>query len=71
VIQHLFLFCIRYRNFPLPAFPDIVVPAYRKYVCNFMGTVYANSSREKLVEILSHIQEKAGRQLCYIKTRQE
>ncbi|XP_067929987.1 ribitol-5-phosphate xylosyltransferase 1-like [Watersipora subatra] len=57
-----------YRGFPLPAYPDLVVKGVRKYVCNFIGTVYSNSSRELLVKHLERI-NVAGTSHCYLKVR--
>ena len=53
-----------YRSFPMIHKTDVNVNQKRKYTCNFLGTVYPNSSREKLKKILD------DRSLnCYVKTR--
>eukprot|EP00112_Aurelia_sp_Birch-Aquarium-sp1_P002874 Seg1319.10 transcript_id=Seg1319.10/GoldUCD/mRNA.D3Y31 product="Ribitol-5-phosphate xylosyltransferase 1" protein_id=Seg1319.10/GoldUCD/D3Y31 len=39
-----------YRNFPRVYSKDLIQTAKRKYTCNFIGTVYKNSSREKLMK---------------------
>ncbi|XP_002740319.1 ribitol-5-phosphate xylosyltransferase 1-like [Saccoglossus kowalevskii] len=39
----------------------------RKYMCNFMGTVYDNSSRQMLIKVLS---DSDYSDRCYMKTRQ-
>ncbi|XP_073984527.1 ribitol-5-phosphate xylosyltransferase 1-like [Rhodnius prolixus] len=54
-----------YRGFPNVDTSYLKVA--RKYTCNFIGTVYKNSSREKLVEALnkSHLSKK-----CYVESRE-
>jgi hypothetical protein len=44
--------CFRYRGFPdvNPEKVDITSP--RSHVCNFLGTVYENSSREILSSVI-------------------
>ena len=39
-----------YRNFPRVYSKDLTQTGKRKYACNFIGTIYKNSSREKLVK---------------------
>ncbi|KAG5845170.1 hypothetical protein ANANG_G00135990 [Anguilla anguilla] len=41
-----------YRDFPVVPPSVEMVTSQRPYLCNFLGTVYRNSSREKLMEIL-------------------
>ena len=53
-----------YRHFPLIPKTGIDVNNKRKYKCNFLGTVYPNSSRERLKTLLD--QESFN---CYVKTR--
>ena len=54
-----------YRHFPMIHKTDVNVNQKRRYTCNFLGTVYPNSSREKLKKILDD--DKALN--CYVKTR--
>lgn len=53
-----------YRHFPMIHKTDVNVNQKRRYMCNFLGTVYPNSSREKLKKILDD-----GSLNCYVKTR--
>ncbi|XP_013378733.1 UDP-D-xylose:ribitol-5-phosphate beta1,4-xylosyltransferase [Lingula anatina] len=57
-----------YRGFP--KFRDTIINAMkpRQYICNFLGTVYPNSSRETLMKILTA--HNMGN-LCYLKPRYE
>lgn len=43
--------CYRYRGFPNIKSEKVDVTSVRSHMCNFLGTVYENSSRE----ILSHV----------------
>ncbi|XP_063219370.1 ribitol-5-phosphate xylosyltransferase 1-like isoform X2 [Bacillus rossius redtenbacheri] len=42
-----------YRKFPNTSPKDVDVSLSRPYLCNFLGTVYKHSSREKLIEVLN------------------
>ena len=53
-----------YRNFPLITKININIYSKRKYRCNFLGTIYANSSRELLMGLL-----KANTYNCFVKAR--
>ena len=47
----------------------------RPYICNFLGTIYTNSSREELLQVVSNINQryternKTHKPLCFLKTR--
>lgn len=58
----------RYRNFPVVSEQVVDLTSPRKYLCNFLGTVYPNSSREILMNVLrsSHLAQR-----CYIQERLE
>ncbi|XP_063303155.1 ribitol-5-phosphate xylosyltransferase 1 [Pelobates fuscus] len=57
-----------YRNFPVVEPSWSMVRDSRPYLCNFLGTVYSNSSRESLVNVIS----KAGLdKLCWISAREQ
>ncbi|KAM8974354.1 ribitol-5-phosphate xylosyltransferase 1 [Pelodytes ibericus] len=57
-----------YRDFPVVQPSWSMVRDSRPYLCNFLGTVYNNSSRESLMNFL----RKDGLdQLCWISTREE
>jgi hypothetical protein len=51
VLMQLLYNCYRYRGFPNIKSQKVDVTSARSHVCNFLGTVYGNSSRE----ILSHV----------------
>ncbi|NXG44272.1 RXLT1 xylosyltransferase, partial [Psilopogon haemacephalus] len=57
-----------YRNFPVvgPSWSMLRDP--RPYLCNFLGTVYKNSSRETLMEILK---QDEFNKLCWIAARDQ
>lgn len=57
-----------YRNFPVVSDKMVDLVSPRKYLCNFAGTIYPNSSREILLEVLrsNHLLEK-----CFVKERLE
>ncbi|NWX16628.1 RXLT1 xylosyltransferase, partial [Aegotheles bennettii] len=57
-----------YRNFPVlePSWSMLHNP--RSYLCNFLGTVYKNSSRETLMEILK---QDGLDKLCWISAREQ
>ncbi|KGL75212.1 Transmembrane protein 5, partial [Tinamus guttatus] len=57
-----------YRNFPVvePSWAMLHNP--RSYLCNFLGTVYKNSSRETLLEILK---QDGLDKLCWIAAREQ
>ncbi|XP_014451331.2 ribitol-5-phosphate xylosyltransferase 1 [Alligator mississippiensis] len=57
-----------YRNFPVvePTLSMLRTP--RSYLCNFLGTVYKNSSRETLMEVLK--QDELDK-LCWITAREQ
>ncbi|NXY85326.1 RXLT1 xylosyltransferase, partial [Alcedo cyanopectus] len=57
-----------YRNFPVvePSWSMLHDP--RSYLCNFLGTVYRNSSRETLMEVLK---QNGLDKLCWIAAREQ
>lgn len=58
-----------YRGFPvINQINREQILAERKYTCNFVGTVYENSSREALV---THLKELSSRTSCYISPRKK
>ncbi|XP_056409682.1 ribitol-5-phosphate xylosyltransferase 1-like, partial [Hyla sarda] len=57
-----------YRNFPVIDPSWSMVHDSRPYLCNFLGTVYGNSSREILMEVM---RKEGLDQLCWISTRNE
>lgn len=61
----LFLFS-RYRNFPKVKSAFIPTSIQRKHMCNYMGTIYVNSSRQVLLDLLSTPEMKDR---CYVKVR--
>lgn len=52
-----------YRKFPSPDLIKINLQLNRPYICNFLGSVYSNSSRVDLLNILNHTQQ------CFFKPR--
>lgn len=42
----------RYRQFPMIRPNAQLITSNRPYLCNFLGTVYKNSSRETLMQVL-------------------
>lgn len=58
----------RYRNFPLVRTSWSMVYEGRRYLCNFLGTVYENSSRQALMDILKQDKNNAS---CLISTREQ
>lgn len=60
--------CFSYRNFPVVSDKMVDLVSPRKYLCNFAGTIYRNSSREILLEVLwsNHLLER-----CFVKERLE
>jgi hypothetical protein len=44
--------CYRYRGFPNIKLHQVDVTSARSHVCNFLGTVYENSSREILTQVI-------------------
>ncbi|NXV42099.1 RXLT1 xylosyltransferase, partial [Uria aalge] len=70
-IQHVAVVLLgneHYRNFPVvePTWSMLHDP--RSYLCNFLGTVYKNSSRETLMEILK---QDGLDKLCWIAAREQ
>ncbi|TRY82839.1 hypothetical protein DNTS_022055 [Danionella cerebrum] len=57
-----------YRNFPVVPLSSQMVKAERPYLCNFLGTIYKNSSRETLMGILK--QNALGKD-CLIHAREK
>ncbi len=47
-----FFFLYRYRHFPVVTLSGQMVKTARPYLCNFLGTMYKNSSRETLMAVL-------------------
>ncbi|XP_067683992.1 ribitol-5-phosphate xylosyltransferase 1-like [Haliotis asinina] len=57
-----------YRDFPKVDTAHLPLTMHRKYLCNFMGTIYRNSSREILMNILEKNNLLSS---CYVKPRKE
>ncbi|XP_075065538.1 ribitol-5-phosphate xylosyltransferase 1 [Mixophyes fleayi] len=57
-----------YRNFPAIDVSWSLVHDSRPYLCNFLGTVYGNSSRESLMEV---IRKEGLDQHCWISPRNQ
>ncbi|XP_042555009.1 ribitol-5-phosphate xylosyltransferase 1 isoform X2 [Dipodomys spectabilis] len=58
----------RYRNFPVVEASWSMVHDERPYLCNFLGTVYENSSREALMDILK---QDGYEKLCWVSAREQ
>lgn len=58
----------RYRNFPVMEASWSMVYDKRPYLCNFLGTVYKNSSRQELMNILK---QDGNDKLCWISPREQ
>ncbi|KAJ6651405.1 hypothetical protein lerEdw1_020978 [Lerista edwardsae] len=58
----------RYRHFPVVEPSWSMLHAPRLYQCNFLGTVYKNSSRETLMEVLK---QGGFDKRCWISAREE
>jgi len=58
----------RYRSFPAVTLPLRALEVPRKYMCNFIGTVYENSTRELLLDVLSQSGLVSSGH-CFLKTR--
>ncbi|XP_005303234.1 ribitol-5-phosphate xylosyltransferase 1 isoform X2 [Chrysemys picta bellii] len=57
-----------YRNFPIVEPNWSMLRSPRSYLCNFLGTVYKNSSRENLMEVLK---QDGLDKLCWIAAREQ
>ncbi|XP_023423421.2 ribitol-5-phosphate xylosyltransferase 1 isoform X3 [Cavia porcellus] len=57
-----------YRNFPVMEASWSMVYDKRPYLCNFLGTVYKNSSRQELMNILK---QDGNDKLCWISPREQ
>ncbi|GFQ86209.1 ribitol-5-phosphate xylosyltransferase 1 [Trichonephila clavata] len=57
-----------YRGFPKVDPKTLDLQNSRPYICNFLGSIYAHSSREKLMNV---IQENNLTDFCFIKARYE
>ncbi|KAK3601759.1 hypothetical protein CHS0354_016123 [Potamilus streckersoni] len=57
-----------YRDFPVVDSSQIQSNKQRKYLCNFLGTVYKNASRE---DLLRNLESSPYKSRCYIKPRYE
>ncbi|XP_069843990.1 ribitol-5-phosphate xylosyltransferase 1 isoform X2 [Dipodomys merriami] len=57
-----------YRNFPVVEASWSMVHDERPYLCNFLGTVYENSSREALMDILK---QDGYEKLCWVSAREQ
>jgi len=55
-----------YRLFPHSS--HVEVDSKRLFRCNFVGTIYKNSSRELLLQVLENLEDKS---LCFVKPRHE
>lgn len=64
-----------YRDFPVPSLKEIKPHFDRPYVCNFLGTVYPNSSREELLRSIDYINGNSNKligrntSVCLVKGR--
>ncbi|XP_044084020.1 ribitol-5-phosphate xylosyltransferase 1 isoform X2 [Neovison vison] len=58
----------RYRNFPLVEPSWSMLHNERPYLCNFLGTVYENSSRQALMNILK---QDGNDKLCWVSAREQ
>ena len=56
-----------YRDFPNIKRSEVPIYNKRKFVCNFLGTIYKNSSREVLLDVLH---AEPLRSICSVKARQ-
>ncbi|CAB3983742.1 Hypothetical predicted protein [Paramuricea clavata] len=56
-----------YRNFPKVILSESDISHHRQYMCNFLGTVYPNSSRETLQKIFY---EHKLYTICYLRLRE-
>ncbi|KAA0715118.1 UDP-D-xylose:ribitol-5-phosphate beta1,4-xylosyltransferase [Triplophysa tibetana] len=57
-----------YRNFPVVTLSSQMVNSARPYLCNFLGTVYKNSSRETLMSIFK---QKGMEKECLMLAREK
>ncbi|XP_023591883.1 ribitol-5-phosphate xylosyltransferase 1 isoform X1 [Trichechus manatus latirostris] len=57
-----------YRNFPVVEASWSMLHDERPYLCNFLGTVYENSSRQALMEILK---QDGNDKLCWVTAREQ
>lgn len=63
-----FKYSFRYRDFPVIVPGEISVKNKRTYTCNFLGSLYPNSSR---VTLLKTLQASKQQSYCLIHARQE
>ena len=56
-----------YRNFPNVHFMSVDAQKKRKFTCNFLGTVYPNSSRVVLQRVINQFKID---NVCFVKTRE-
>ncbi|XP_043303079.1 ribitol-5-phosphate xylosyltransferase 1 isoform X1 [Cervus canadensis] len=57
-----------YRNFPVVEVNWSMLHNERPYLCNFVGTVYENSSRQALMKIL---EQDGNDKLCWVSAREQ
>ncbi|XP_062932055.1 ribitol-5-phosphate xylosyltransferase 1 isoform X1 [Cynocephalus volans] len=57
-----------YRNFPVVETSWSMLYDERPYLCNFLGTVYENSSRQELMDILK---QNGNDKLCWVSVREQ
>ncbi|XP_020022818.2 ribitol-5-phosphate xylosyltransferase 1 isoform X1 [Castor canadensis] len=57
-----------YRNFPVVEASWSMLHDKRPYICNFLGTVYKNSSRQTLMDILK---QDGNNKLCWVSAREQ
>ncbi|XP_003798574.1 UDP-D-xylose:ribitol-5-phosphate beta1,4-xylosyltransferase [Otolemur garnettii] len=57
-----------YRNFPVVEVSWSLLHDERPYLCNFLGTVYENSSRQALMDILK---QDGHDKLCWVSAREQ
>ncbi|XP_060226987.1 ribitol-5-phosphate xylosyltransferase 1 [Meriones unguiculatus] len=57
-----------YRKFPVVEASWSMLHDERPYICNFLGTVYENSSRQALMNILK---QDGGDKLCWVSAREQ
>ena len=60
-----------YRNFPLVQSDALDVKSNRRFVCNFLGTLYKNSSRVEVSRVIQELNREFSPAPCFLKGRTE
>lgn len=60
-----------YRNFPLINLNEHDIHSERPYVCNFLGTLYENSSRVEVAHVIQEVNKRYTPAPCLLKGRIE